>query len=131
MRLLHALYGASSRAEDSRSTAHNSAGWADQLVPAAPALAQLLVLDTTATPQDRSKQPADQALGQPAGQVDKAALQLEAAYLLLILLDGLSPQVSLLMTPKADWLWGLVRIRCTTVSHVCRCAQCMHRQQPL
>ena len=106
VRLLHALFGASSQAEGT-STAHNIVGWADELVPGVPALAQLLVLDTSATPQDKSKQSMGQPPGQPAGQVDRAALQLEAAYLLHIILDGLSPQVSLLRLLKADWLWGI------------------------
>ena len=102
MRLLHALYGPSSHAKAGHSTAHKTAGWADQLVPGVPALAQLLVVDTLANPQARCKQPMGQAPGQPAGQVDKAALQLEAAYLLLILLDGLSPQACLVLFLKAS-----------------------------
>ncbi len=106
VRLLHALFGASSKAEGN-STAHNIMGWADELVPGVPALAQLLVVDISATPQDKSKQSVGHFPGQSAGQVDRAAVQLEAAYLLHIVLDGLSPQVSLLRLLKAGWLWGI------------------------
>ena len=103
VRLLHALFGASSQAEGN-STAHNIVGWADELVPGVSTLAQLLVVDTSATLQDKSKQSVGQFSGQPAGQVDRAALQLEAAYLLHIVLDGLSPQVPLPRILKAGWL---------------------------
>lgn len=64
--------------------------WADALAPGVPALAELLVMDTSMPSQAKGKQ----AMGRPPnGQVDQAALQLEAAYLLLFVLDNMSPEV--------------------------------------
>ena len=88
MRLLHMLLESLSRPEQRLSPAVPLQEWADTLVPGVPALAELLVMDSSASSKGK------QAKGQPpSGQVDRAALQLEAAYLLLFVLDNLSPKV--------------------------------------
>ena len=66
--------------------------WADALMPGVAALAELLVMDTSVPSQAKGKQAMGQA---PRGQVDEAALHLEAAYLLLFVLDNMSPEVGL------------------------------------
>jgi hypothetical protein len=76
-----------------RSQAHCPGGCVDALAPALPALAQLLVIDLPLSDQAKGKQPMGQPLKALGGQLDRAALQLEAAYLLLFALDLLSPQV--------------------------------------
>ena len=64
--------------------------WADALAPGVPALAELLVVDTSVPSQAKGKQPMGQP---PSGQVDRAALQLDAAYLLEFVLSMTSSQV--------------------------------------
>ena len=95
VRLLHALLESLSRPEQGRLTAAPVQEWADVLVPGVPALAELLVMDASLPSQAKGKQ----AKGQPpSGQVDRAALQLEATYLLLFVLDNLSPEVGFTWT---------------------------------
>ena len=101
MRLLHTLLESLARPEQQLSTAAPLQEWADTLVPGVPALAELLVMDASISSQAKGKQ----AMGQPpSGQVDRAALQLEAAYLLLFVLDNLSAEVGFSMTPQAQLL---------------------------
>lgn len=87
VRLLHTLLESLSHANKSPETP-----WADVLVPGVPALAQLLVVDAILA-QAKGKQPVGQPARSHTGQVDRAALQLEAAYLLLFILENFSPQV--------------------------------------
>ena len=87
VRLLHTLLESLSYADESPATT-----WADVLVPGVPALAQLLLVDTLLA-QPKGKQPMGQPARSHTDQVDRAALQLEAAYLLLFILENFSPQV--------------------------------------
>lgn len=94
VRLLHTLLECSQHAgKVGQSAAQHATGWADDLVPGVPALAQLLIVDSSVSQGSKGKQPMGQAPKPPAGPVDRVALQLEAAYLLLSVLDALSPQV--------------------------------------
>ena len=90
VRLLATLLGSVSA---HRGAAQHAEACADGLVPAIPALAQLLVMDLPPSDQAKSKQPMGQPPRASSKQLDRAALQLEAAYLLLFVLDSLSPQV--------------------------------------
>jgi hypothetical protein len=92
VRLLATLLGSIST---QRSAAHHAEACAEVLVPAIPALAQLLFMDLPTCDQAKGKQPMGQPPRAPSRQLDRAALQLKAAYLLLYVLDSLSPQVRL------------------------------------
>ena len=99
MRVLHTLLESRPQPDQPPPTTCLEREWADALGPGVPALAELLVVDTSVPSQAKGKQAMNQP---PSGQVDKAALQLDAAYLLLFVLDNQSPQVDLCMTLPAQ-----------------------------
>ena len=90
MRLLHAMLESLAHSGELSLAKSVEKAYGEALEPAVPCLAELLVVDTTGPSQAKGKQ----AMGQPpSGQVDRAALQLEAAYLLPFVLDNLCEEV--------------------------------------
>ena len=92
MRLLHAMLESLAYPVEASLAESVKRSYGEALEPAVPCLAELLVVDTTLHSRAQGKQAMNQP---PRAEVDRAALQLEAAYLLPFVLNNLCEEVGL------------------------------------